>query len=151
MTTMEEVLSLLEMEQDTATNAAKGAANLAWIRLNAFAKISKVVSDKYAMGKAVFEADESAWISDLGNCRHALELLFQEFNRVQYYKNVAKSASSKSEATSKASTPAVEEPGGVDKGKEDKKEKGRDTMDSLIETWEKSESHLDWNERGDKV
>jgi len=97
MSDTEEKKTILALEEETATGTAKGAANLVWLRLNAFIKAASVVEDKYKMGKAIFEADVDEWAQDMGNCRHSLEMLFQEFNRAQYYKNVAKAASEKQE------------------------------------------------------
>ena len=95
--TVEEQKSILAAEADTADHAAKGASNLAWVRLNAFMAAANALADKYKFGKAVYEAEPETWAQDMSSVRHGLEMLFGEFNRAQYYKNVAREATKRSD------------------------------------------------------
>lgn len=101
--------SILELEVETATGAAQGACNLTWLRVSAFAHSVDDLQDRYKMGKAIFDSTQEEWMSHLNELRHGLELVFQEFNRAQYFKNVADNAQKKIDELDKEKLDAIKE------------------------------------------
>jgi len=84
--------TVLQLEENTAEEAAKGACNMAWIRVNAFVKCVINIEHKYTVGKVIHDTPIGEWSRDLGNARHSLEMMFNEFQRAEYYKTVAREA-----------------------------------------------------------
>ena len=122
----DEAKSILHLEEETAHEVAKGMANLAWLRFNAFTSTVDQMKEKYHRGKTIFESDSDTWVGDLGQLRHTLELSFQEFNRVEYLKNVSKAARNKLDAEKKRKLEPVEEKG--EEVKKEEEEKGDHEM-----------------------
>lgn len=91
------IASLLRVEEDSSTGAAMCASNLAWARLSSLKMAVDAFSKKHGNGAMIYSSDADGWTRDLGTMRHIFEMLFQELNRVEYFKNVAKEAKSKAE------------------------------------------------------
>ena len=85
-------IAILKLEAETASEAAKGMSNLTWLRFNSFSKLVDRMKPKYSFGIDIYESECETWTKELMEVRHALEMMFQDFNRVEYLKNVAKTA-----------------------------------------------------------